>query len=44
MDPFLGHGNTANAAARRGLKFVGSEMVEHYLGEAIRRIKDEIGT
>jgi site-specific DNA-methyltransferase (adenine-specific) len=42
MDPFLGLGNTAIAAARLGLDFVGIEMDEHYLGEAIRRIKSEV--
>lgn len=42
MDPFLGLGNTAIAAARLGLDFVGVEMDEHYLGEAIRRIKAEV--
>jgi site-specific DNA-methyltransferase (adenine-specific) len=41
MDPFLGLGNTAVAAARLGLDFVGIEMDEHYLDEAIRRIKEE---
>ncbi len=42
MDPFLGLGNTAIAAARLGLDFVGIEMDEHYLAEAIRRIKAEV--
>jgi site-specific DNA-methyltransferase (adenine-specific) len=42
MDPFLGLGNTAIAATRLGLNFVGIEMDEHYLGEAIRRIKAEV--
>jgi site-specific DNA-methyltransferase (adenine-specific) len=42
MDPFLGLGNTAIAAARLGLDFVGIEMDQHYLDEAIRRIKSEI--
>jgi site-specific DNA-methyltransferase (adenine-specific) len=39
MDPFLGLGNTAVAAARLGLDFVGIEMDRHYLNEAIRRIE-----
>jgi site-specific DNA-methyltransferase (adenine-specific) len=42
MDPFLGLGNTAIAAARLGLDFVGVEMDPHYLDEAIRRIKAEV--
>ena len=42
MDPFLGLGNTAIAAARLGLDFVGIEMDEHYLAEAVRRIKSEV--
>jgi site-specific DNA-methyltransferase (adenine-specific) len=41
MDPFLGLGNTAIAAARLGLNFVGIEMDQHYLNEAISRIKLE---
>jgi site-specific DNA-methyltransferase (adenine-specific) len=39
MDPFLGLGNTAIAAARLGLDFVGIEMDEYYLNEAVDRIK-----
>lgn len=42
MDPFLGLGNTAIAATRVGLDFVGIEMDQHYLDEAIRRIKSEL--
>ena len=42
MDPFLGLGNTAIAAARLGLDFVGVEMDPQYLDEAIRRIKAEV--
>jgi site-specific DNA-methyltransferase (adenine-specific) len=39
LDPFLGLGSTAIAAARLGLDFVGIEMDPHYLKEAVRRIK-----
>ena len=37
LDPFLGLGNTAIAATRLGLDFVGVEMDEHYLKEAAAR-------
>jgi site-specific DNA-methyltransferase (adenine-specific) len=39
LDPFLGLGSTAVAAARLGLDFVGIEMDEYYLKEAVRRVK-----
>ena len=39
LDPFLGLGNSAIAAAQLGLDFVGIEMDEHYLKEAVARIK-----
>jgi site-specific DNA-methyltransferase (adenine-specific) len=39
MDPFLGLGSTAVAAARLGLDFIGVEMDEHYLKEAIARTR-----
>jgi len=35
MDPFLGLGSTAVAAATIGFDFVGIEMDEHCLAEAI---------
>lgn len=39
MDPFLGLGSTAIAAAQLGLDFIGVEIDEHYLAEAIARVK-----
>jgi site-specific DNA-methyltransferase (adenine-specific) len=39
MDPFLGLGSSAIAAARLGLDFIGVEIDEHYLEEAIARVK-----
>jgi site-specific DNA-methyltransferase (adenine-specific) len=38
MDPFLGLGSTAVAAAQLGLDFIGVEMDEHYLKEAVERV------
>jgi site-specific DNA-methyltransferase (adenine-specific) len=42
MDPFLGLGSTAVAAATIGFDFVGIEMDEHYLAEAIERTRRAI--
>jgi len=39
VDPFLGLGSSAVAAARVGAPFVGVEMDEAYLGEAIERTR-----
>jgi site-specific DNA-methyltransferase (adenine-specific) len=39
MDPFLGLGSTAVAAAQLGLDFIGVEMDEHYLKEAVERVR-----
>ena len=39
MDPFLGLGSSAIAAARQGVDFIGVEMDEHYLREAVKRVK-----
>ena len=39
MDPFLGLGSAAVAAAELGVDFVGIEIDEHYLKEAIQRVK-----
>ena len=40
LDPFLGLGASAVAAARLGLDFIGIEMDERYLKEAVNRVKD----
>jgi site-specific DNA-methyltransferase (adenine-specific) len=42
MDPFLGLGSSAVAAAALGLDFVGIEMDEHYLAEAIGRTRSSL--
>ena len=39
LDPFLGLGNSAIAAVEMGLDFVGIELDEYYLKEAVGRIK-----
>jgi site-specific DNA-methyltransferase (adenine-specific) len=39
MDPFLGLGSSAVAAARLGLDFIGVEIDSHYLREAVSRVK-----
>ena len=39
MDPFLGLGSSAVACAALGIDFVGVELDEHYLREAIARLK-----
>ena len=36
MDPFTGLGSTAVACARLGVNFVGAEIDEAYLAEAVR--------
>ena len=40
LDPFLGLGSTAIAAARLGVDFIGIEMDEEYLREAVKRVKE----
>jgi len=40
MDPFLGLGSTAVACARLGLDFIGCEIDETYLAEAIQRARE----
>jgi site-specific DNA-methyltransferase (adenine-specific) len=44
LDPFLGLGSTAVAAAQLGLDFIGIEMDEHYLNEAIARTRSVISS
>jgi site-specific DNA-methyltransferase (adenine-specific) len=39
MDPFLGLGSSAVAAAALGVDFIGVEIDAHYLAEAIARVK-----
>jgi site-specific DNA-methyltransferase (adenine-specific) len=39
MDPFLGLGSAAVACAELGVNFVGVELDEHYLGEAVDRVR-----
>jgi site-specific DNA-methyltransferase (adenine-specific) len=42
MDPFLGLGSTAVAAARLKVGFIGIEVDEHYLREAVARTEVEL--
>lgn len=42
MDPFLGLGSTAVACAELGVSFVGCEIDQTYLDEAIERVKETI--
>jgi site-specific DNA-methyltransferase (adenine-specific) len=42
VDPFLGLGSTAVACARLGIDFLGIEMDEHYLGEAVERCREAV--
>jgi site-specific DNA-methyltransferase (adenine-specific) len=42
MDPFLGLGTSAVAAARLGVNFIGVELDEYYLGEAVARVKSAL--
>jgi site-specific DNA-methyltransferase (adenine-specific) len=39
VDPFLGLGSSAIAAAQLGVNFVGIEIDRHYLAEAIQRVR-----
>jgi site-specific DNA-methyltransferase (adenine-specific) len=40
MDPFTGLGSTAVACARLGLNFVGADIDEVYLQEAVARTRE----
>jgi site-specific DNA-methyltransferase (adenine-specific) len=42
MDPFLGLGNSAIAAGRLGLNFIGIELDELYLKEAVDRVREAL--
>ena len=43
-DPFLGLGSSAVACAKLGVNFVGVELDEHYLKEAVARTKSALQT
>ena len=43
MDPFLGLGSSAIAAAQLGVEFIGVEIDRHYLEEAVDRVRQELG-
>ena len=43
MDPFLGLGSSAIAAAQLGVDFIGVEIDAGYLAEAIERVKSVTG-
>jgi site-specific DNA-methyltransferase (adenine-specific) len=42
MDPFVGLGSTAVACARLGVSFVGSDLDETYLAEAVSRTREAV--
>lgn len=42
MDPFLGLGSSAVAAARLDVDFVGVEVDEHYLVAGVERVNEEL--
>jgi DNA modification methylase len=39
MDPFLGLGSSALAAAQLGVDFIGVEIDKYYLAEAVSRVR-----
>ena len=41
MDPFCGLGSTAVACARLGVNFIGADIDEAYLEEAIARVREK---
>jgi site-specific DNA-methyltransferase (adenine-specific) len=44
VDPFLGLGSSAVACVKLGINFTGIELDEHYLKEAIGRVRTELQT
>jgi site-specific DNA-methyltransferase (adenine-specific) len=42
MDPFLGLGSTAVACARLGVSFIGADLDETYLQQAVQRTRDAL--
>ena len=42
MDPFVGLGSTAVACARLGVSFIGSDLDETYLAQAVQRTRDAV--
>ncbi len=44
MDPFLGLGSTAVACANLGVSFLGCEIDQTYLDEAIERVRETLAT
>jgi len=44
MDPFTGLGSTAVACARLGVSFIGADIDETYLKEAVARMRETVGT
>ncbi len=44
VDPFLGLGSSAVACAKLGINFIGIEIDEHYLKEAIARTRAQLKT
>jgi site-specific DNA-methyltransferase (adenine-specific) len=43
MDPFTGLGSTAVACARLGIGFVGADIDETYVKEAVARVRETVG-
>src|SRR6185436_13869022 len=42
MDPFTGLGSTAVACARLGIDFIGADIDETYLAEAVTRVRTAV--
>ena len=42
LDPFMGSGTTGVAAVKRGRRFIGIEIEEHYFRIAVRRISEAL--